>query len=191
MTRTDRREETRSRLLAVAREAFEAHGFDGTHLRDVATAAGVASGTIFVHFADKRDLLHACLFEDLEAAIEGALASGPDPLEPWLVHVAGAFFDHYGARPTLSRVLLRESLLAVPPWAERFNDQIARVHAAVVARFEAARARGEVAGDGPLFAVAFVSFYTFALLAWVQGAHPAPRELVARLVAAHLAGARP
>jgi AcrR family transcriptional regulator len=194
--RADQREHTRLRLLEAARAAFEERGFDGTHLRDVARAAGVASGTVFVHFADKRDLLHAALFDDLEAAIDGALDSGPAGLEPWLDHVAGALFGHYAARPRLSRVLLRESLLAEPPWAERFTGQVARVHAAVVARYLAERAESAVAvvsdrteADAALFGVAFASFYTFALLSWVQGAHPQPRELVARLVRQHLAGA--
>jgi AcrR family transcriptional regulator len=189
--RDQQRQDTRQRLLEAARVQFAERGFEATQLRDIAAAAGVATGTVFVHFSDKRDLLHAALFDSLEAALEQALGGGPEGLEPWLSHLAGAFFDHYAAHPTLSRVLLRESLISEPPWSERFTGQLARVHAAVVVRFEAARARGEVTGDAALFAVAFVSFYTFALLAWVQGAHPAPRELVARLVAAHLAGARP
>lgn len=191
MSRSDRREETRRRLLAVARDLFESRGFEATHLRDVAGAAGVASGTIFVHFADKHDLLHAALFEDLDETIDRALASGPDAIEPWLDHVTGTLLAYYALRPELSRVLLQQSLVAALPWAERFAAQVGRVHAAVAARFEAAAARGEVAGDAALFGVAFVSFYTFALLAFVQGSHPDPRALVARLVGAHLAGARP
>ncbi len=188
--RDDQRQDTRRRLLAAAREQFEAHGFEETGLREVAKAAGVAAGTVFVHFADKKDLLQAALFEDLEAELDRALACGPEALESWVEHVAGAFFDYYAARPRLSRVLLRESLVAEPPWGERFAGQFTRVHTAAVARFEAARARGEVAGDAALFGLAFVSFYTFALMMWVQG-HPAPREVVGRLVAQHLRGVRP
>jgi AcrR family transcriptional regulator len=189
--RQQQREDTRQRLLEVARRQFGEHGFEATQLREIAREAGVALGTLYVHFADKRDLLHTALFDDLEQALQDALQSGPAPLEPWLVHLAGVFFDHYAARPALSRVLLRESLVCEPPWSTRFTGQLARVHAAVVQRFEVARSQGEVSGDAALFAVAFISFYTFALLAWVQDAHPAPRELVARLVSAHLAGARP
>jgi AcrR family transcriptional regulator len=187
MSRTDQRHATRQRLLAAARSRFEADGFDATHLRDIAADAEVATGTVFVHFADKSDLLHAALFEDLEAAIDAALGSGPAGLEPWLAHFTGALFDHYAARPGLSRVLLRESLVSGPPWAAKFAGQVARVHAAVAARHAAAGAPG----DPALFAVAFVAFYTFGLLAWVQGAHPDPRELVAKLVAQHLHGAVP
>lgn len=189
--RDDQREETRRRLLDAAREQFEAHGFEATGLREIAKAAGVAAGTVFVHFADKKDLLHAALFEDLEAQLDRALATGPEGLEPWLVHVAGMFFDYYAARPRLSRVLLRESLVAEPPWGDRFAGQFTRVHGAVVERFEAARGRGEVCGDATVFALAFISFYTFTLMFWVQSAHPNPREIVVRLVAQHLTGVRP
>jgi AcrR family transcriptional regulator len=184
--RTDQRADTRRRLLAAARDLLEARGLEDTHLRDVAAAAGVTAGTVFVHFADKQDLFHAALFDDLEVALDAALATGPAALEPWLDHVTSALVAYYQARPTLSRALLRESLLATPPWSERFAAQVARVHAAVAERFAAERS-----GDPGLFGLAFVSFYTFGLLAWVQNAHPDPRGLVARLVAAHLAGAEP
>ncbi len=190
-TRTEQREDTRRRLLAAARGRFEVEGFEAAKLRDIAADAGVSVGSVFVHFADKRDLLHAALFEDLEATLDRALTSGPEGLEPWLDHVVGAAMAHYAARPSLSRVLLRESLLAEDPWAGRFAGQHARLHAAVVERFEAARAAGQVGGDAGLFGVAFLSFYTFGLLAWVQGAHPDPRGLVARLVHQHVTGARP
>jgi AcrR family transcriptional regulator len=190
-TREEQREDTRRRLLAAAREQFEAHGFEATGLREVAKAAGVAAGTVFVHFSDKKDLLHAALFEDLEAELDRALSSGPDGLEPWLLHVAGVFFDYYAARPRLSRVLLRESMVAEGEWGARFAGQFTRVHGAVVARYEAARARGEVVGDAAVFALAFISFYTFALMFWVQTNHPDPRGIVSKLVAQHLSGVRP
>ncbi len=181
--RTRQREDTRERLLIAARARFEADGFEGTHLRAIAKEAGVALGTVFVHFADKRDLLHSTLFEELEATLNAALAGGPAGLEPWLAHLTDAMFAYYEARPGLSRVLLRESMLAEAPWADRFAGQHARVHAEIVARFPGHPAQAA------LFGVAFLAFYQFALLAWVQGAHPDPRGLVARLTAQHLRGA--
>jgi hypothetical protein len=45
--------------------------------------------------------------------------------------------------------------------------------------------------DGALLAVSYFSFFYFALIAWVQGAHPAPVELVEHLVHQHLEGLRP
>jgi len=45
--REQQREETRRRLLDVARAQFAARGFEATQLRDIAKEAGVALGTIF------------------------------------------------------------------------------------------------------------------------------------------------
>ncbi len=47
-------DETRSRLLASAAEAFERHGYFGTDTNRIARAAGYAPGTFYKHFEDKR-----------------------------------------------------------------------------------------------------------------------------------------
>lgn len=193
-TRAAQKLETRGRILAAARAHFEAHGFEGANVRAIAEAAGVAAGTVLLHFADKRDLLHAALFDDLAATLAAAVAAPRrGRLELRLHRVLEPVFAYYAQRPTLSRALLRESLLADPPWQQRFAAQAGELHAHVVRSFEEARARGEIAADGDaaLFGVAFLSFYYFALLAWAQGTHPAPLALVDRLISQHLAGLRP
>jgi AcrR family transcriptional regulator len=50
---TRRRVDTRRRLLRAARTLFVARGFHGTRPQDIARAAGVATGTFYLHFADK------------------------------------------------------------------------------------------------------------------------------------------
>ena len=49
--------QTRTRILDAARRLFGAQGFDGTTTRDLAQAAGVAEGTLFRHFANKKAIL--------------------------------------------------------------------------------------------------------------------------------------
>lgn len=193
LSRTARKAETRVRILTAARHLFEADGFDATNIRRIADAAGVATGTVLFHFTDKLDLLHAALFEDLEAVLHDVTQAPPGrSLRQWLSRLVDRVLSHYEARPALSRVLLRESLLSGPPWAERFAGQMTRLHAAVAARSSVALERGEVRPDfqPSLFAGAFVSYYLFGLLAWAQGSHPAPRALVEHLADHHLAGYR-
>jgi hypothetical protein len=110
-----------------------------------------------------------------------------------LDRLARAVFLHYQERPRLSRVLLKESLFAEPPWAERFQGQTAGVHAAVVQLGEEAVARGELspATDLQLLGMAWLSFFYFALLAWAQGAHPDPARLVRAQFAQHIHGLEP
>lgn len=193
-SRDRQKEETRQRVLEVARRHFEQHGFDEANLRAIAAEAKVSAATVLVHFVDKRELLHAALFDDLEATLERALRELPEgELGAQLQALTEAFFGYYLRRPKLSRTLLREALFADPPWAQRFAAQVGRVHARIAELYQRAAARGEVRedGDGALFAVAYFSFYYFALIAWVQGGHASPVKLVERLVAQHLEGLRP
>ena len=48
---------SRDRILKAAQRLFARHGFDGTTTRDLAQAAGVAEGTLFRHFANKKAIL--------------------------------------------------------------------------------------------------------------------------------------
>jgi len=182
---------TRARILHVARSHFERDGFDGANIRAIAADVGVAAGTVLLHFTDKRDLLHAALFVDLSEVIDEALAaSGRGALQPRLHAIARAFFAYYAARPTLSKALLREALLADSPWRERFTAQVARVHAHVTQLADDAKARGELAAvvKTPVLAASFFSFYYFALIAWVQGGLANPAPMFEVMLSEHLRG---
>jgi len=48
---------SRTRILKAAQKLFAAQGFDGTTTRDLAQAAGVAEGTLFRHFTNKKAIL--------------------------------------------------------------------------------------------------------------------------------------
>ncbi len=50
-------EQTRTRILKAAQQLFARQGFDGTTTRDLAQAAGVAEGTLFRHFMNKKAIL--------------------------------------------------------------------------------------------------------------------------------------
>jgi AcrR family transcriptional regulator len=49
--------QTRTRILQAAQRLFASQGFDGTTTRDLAQAAGVAEGTLFRHFPNKKAIL--------------------------------------------------------------------------------------------------------------------------------------
>lgn len=50
-------EQTRTRILHAAQKLFARQGYDGTTTRDLASAAGIAEGTIFRHFPNKKAIL--------------------------------------------------------------------------------------------------------------------------------------
>src|SRR5881296_3561364 len=58
--RAERAAERRGAIIEAAMEEFIARGFAATRLDDVAKRAGVAKGTIYLHFRDKESM-----FEEL------------------------------------------------------------------------------------------------------------------------------
>jgi AcrR family transcriptional regulator len=57
----------RTQILEGAATAFAQKGYDNTTVKDVYTAAGVGSGTLFHYFADKRAIFHGVLEADRDA----------------------------------------------------------------------------------------------------------------------------
>lgn len=75
---------TKQEILSAASEAFAANGFDGAGLVEIATAAGVTTGAVYCHYADKAELL----FEVMSTALDTvARPLRHDPLaEPQALH---------------------------------------------------------------------------------------------------------
>jgi AcrR family transcriptional regulator len=87
-------ENTRTQILDAAERLFGKHGFEGTSLRAVTSAADVNLAAVHYHFGSKEALLHASVArlvgpvnqERLKRLdqLEAAAGSGPLPLEPVL-----------------------------------------------------------------------------------------------------------
>jgi len=75
--RSDARK-NRRQLLAVAKQLFTAQGIDTTSMHEIGRTAGVGQATLYRHFADKGEICHALIKEDLAAFQErvGALIGG-------------------------------------------------------------------------------------------------------------------
>ena len=59
----------RTQILKGAAIAFAQKGYDNPTVKDVYTASGVGSGTLFHYFADKRAIFHGVLEADRDALI--------------------------------------------------------------------------------------------------------------------------
>lgn len=60
----------RRELIREAARLFRRKGYDATSTRDIATAAGMQSGSPFYHFKSKQALLYAVMEEGMRSAIE-------------------------------------------------------------------------------------------------------------------------
>src|SRR5215213_7747051 len=68
-------QDKRERILTAAVKTFARHGFFNAQVADVARVAGVASGTVYLYFRSKDDLLVSIFERTMRAAIaEGRAA---------------------------------------------------------------------------------------------------------------------
>lgn len=65
----------RQELLRAAARLFRQQGFDATSTRDIATAAGMRSGSPFYHFENKEALLAAVMQEGMQSALQRQAAA--------------------------------------------------------------------------------------------------------------------
>ena len=77
----------RRQILDGARKVFMDLGFDGASMGEIARAAGVSKGTLYVYFADKNRLFEAIVEE--EALEQGEVAFNFDPARDVDDHAAG------------------------------------------------------------------------------------------------------
>ncbi|MHC4966966.1 MAG: TetR/AcrR family transcriptional regulator, partial [Planctomycetota bacterium] len=62
------KEKTRQRILVAAQRLFSTAGFDQTSTRDLSSAAGIATGTLFNYFPTKESLALAIVADALDKA---------------------------------------------------------------------------------------------------------------------------
>lgn len=74
----------RARLLAVATELFSRYGVRRTSIADIATAAGVAKGSVYLEFASKTQLFRGVVEALTVSFLDDATAavSAPGPIGP-------------------------------------------------------------------------------------------------------------
>jgi AcrR family transcriptional regulator len=141
----------REAILAAALDEFSASGFAATRLDDVARRAGVAKGTIYLHFRDKEALFQELIRSALSpfvATIEAASAADL-PLRAVAERLVSGFVrEVYGTnRKNIIRLVLAEGR-RFPNVADfYYREVVGRAMAAVRGLVQRAIARGEISGD--------------------------------------------
>jgi len=114
-------EERSRRIVETAVELAEQGGFEAVRLRDVASHAGVALGTLYRRFRSKEDLLLAALeqeIEDVRQRFDRRPAEGATPLER-----VSVFFQittrALCRRPNLARALVRSVATGEPELTQK------------------------------------------------------------------------
>src|SRR5215204_1843710 len=141
----------REAILAAALDEFSAQGFAAARLDDVARRAGVAKGTIYVHFRDKEALFQELIRSVLSpfvGTLETTLKTDV-PVRVIFNQIIELFVrEVYGTRrKDVIRLILSEGA-RFPNLAEfYYREVLARILAAVRALLQRAAERGEVPRD--------------------------------------------
>jgi AcrR family transcriptional regulator len=112
---------TRGQLIEVATRLFAEHGYEGTSIEAVLSAAGVSRGALYHHFPGKEALFEAVVVAvsdqvtvDLAAAVSGRT----DPVD--VMRTAALAWIGLAADPVIQRVVLVDAP-SVLGW-ERWRD---------------------------------------------------------------------
>ena len=85
--------ELKEKIMQSAMENFAKNGFDRTRMEDIAAAAGLAKGTLYLYFKNKEDLFYAICDHNLEE-LRNQLSRLFNRKENILLD-AGRFYDEY------------------------------------------------------------------------------------------------
>ncbi|WP_245454085.1 TetR/AcrR family transcriptional regulator [Aquabacter cavernae] len=142
------RAERRAQILAAALDAFAREGYGATRLEDVARAAGVAKGTLYLYFPHKQALFEAIVKERISPVlldVGALLAQFPGDTRALCTLMAEMLISRIIEGP--GQAILRLMIAEGP----RFPDLAAFHHGEVVSRgldlVRAVMARGLARGD--------------------------------------------
>ncbi|HEU0190484.1 MAG TPA: TetR/AcrR family transcriptional regulator [Mycobacterium sp.] len=171
----------RAAVLEAAEAEFAAHGFSGGSLNVIARRAGVAKGSLFQYFADKRDL-YAFVTDLAAQRVRGYMEDRIGELDPtrpifeFLTDLLDAWVEYFADHPR-ERALHAAITLEVDADARISVRNVVHRHYLEVLRplVSDARARGDVRADADidaLLSLLLLILPHLALAPYVRGLDP-------------------
>ena len=168
------KQEKLARIVGAARALFRDQGFTETTTQQIAEAADIGAGTLFLYARSKEDLLVMVFRDEMVETARAAFARiSPDqPLIDQLLEVFGAMLDYHARDTALARILLKEAMF--PGVDERRTDiteLLSVIYAGLAEMITRARAAGRCNQDADPIRVAenlFANYY-MDLLGWLAG----------------------
>jgi AcrR family transcriptional regulator len=175
----------RRRIYQVARKLFEKQGYDSTTMRQIARAADVGEGTVFLYARDKRELIFLIFKDDLTVAINDAFkkisqdAGFLDQLLAFVVPMIKVLQPH----PALARIMVREQFNLTGSTA----DEVAQVRESINSKLgqilHDAQRRKEIRSDIELAALidSVWANFRFYVDDWLGTPKPVLQDIARRL----------
>jgi AcrR family transcriptional regulator len=174
------------RIKRAARKLFGRKGFEATTTREIAAAADIGVGTLFLYAGTKEDLLVLLFREDMSRVVSDAFATMPSrPLLDQVLHLFGAMIALHEQDRGLARVFVRE-LPFVEDRRHGVAEMVATQLAGIANLIEQAKSRGELRADVPAARLAHSLFalFFFQLQRWLGSDPVTSRQRDERLRAA-------
>lgn len=110
--RQQQKANTQSRIKAIAKQAFLSQGIEATSTRYLSDQAGIAVGTLFVHFPDKLSLVKDIFFDEMDTALRATALAQKACASPidYLLQTAHMLFEFYDDYAEFTRQVLLDSL---------------------------------------------------------------------------------
>ena len=170
---------TRQRILEAAGQLFAARGFEASTTRDIADAAGIASGTLFNYFATKETILAGLAAEALAGAYresDRGTAAGTFE-EDLFAHVMAGLGALRPLRKHLS-VFVSTALCPLAAAPTDGDDSLRLAHLEAVAELAKKHGLGDL---GSLALQLYWTLYTGVLLFWANDRSPKQEDTLALL----------
>ena len=171
---------TRQRILEAAGQLFASNGFDAATTRDIADAAGVASGTVFNYFATKEAILASLAAEAAAGAhieFEGG-SEGTESLEEDLFAFAAAGLRKLKPLRKHLAVLFETTLHPLAAVSSDESQSLRVAHLETVARLAKKHGMGELR---PLALQLYWTLYTGVVMFWSSDRSPKQEDTLALL----------
>jgi TetR/AcrR family fatty acid metabolism transcriptional regulator len=169
----------RDQVIDVAQRLFGARGTTEVSMDEIASEAGVARSTIYVYFANRDELLRACLkkmHDQLVTTIAQTWDQENSPIERLRIVILG-IFEQVDSNPAFVRLALA-TYEALSPTGAEIGSELSLIGLDVISRTRALIEEGMVSGAFRSFdpdrAVTLIGQQIYGAMS-VRAADPLPR----------------
>jgi TetR/AcrR family fatty acid metabolism transcriptional regulator len=171
--------ETRRRLIEAGTKLFARRGFARTRATDISREAGVATGTLYVHFTDKEELLREILFqgfEEIHAVIRHIAETKYSTVRESVHAHSEALVGYAAEHPALFQILFSTEVATTAAGAELLGALTAHQEERLREGMAEGYFRADL--DPAVAAHAVIGMLTQVLRWWTQDPRQVPREVV-------------
>ena len=192
------KQEKLNRILVAARALFRAKGFEGTTTQQIAEAADIGSGTLFLYAKSKEDLLVMVFKDEITDVLERTFVTlpGDKPLEDQIIRLFEGFIAYHKRDLELSRALIKElAFLGNPERKRDVSKLMTSVYGRIAELVSAAQAHGELRDNisADFAARGLFAIYYHYLQSWLGGYSSLPdfRRMLQESLAIFVKGLKP